>query len=379
MILTNAKLYTPLEVIEPATVVIENGIIKKVFKGLVKDGIDLEGKILAPGFIDTHIHGCYGFDTNDAKVDSFLGMSKALVKHGVTAFIPTTVTASHEVLLKASKAVVEAIRTQEKKLEGARILGLHLEGPYINPEKRGAQNPAYIRKPSFEEFLEYWEASNGNIREITIAPEVEGALEFIEKAVELGVIVQLGHTNATYEEAKKAILAGASKATHLFNAMRGIHHRDVGVVGACLESESVFVELICDLIHLSPAAIKLAYKIAGKHRITLITDAISATGLPDGEYELGGLKVVVKDGICRLENGALAGSTLTMDKAIRNLVKIGIPIQDALIMASYTPARAISEEKLGLIKPGNKADLVVLDEKLRVEQTYVNGELVFEL
>ncbi len=377
-VLTNARLYTPFDVVEPATVVIENGRVKKVYEGREENGIDLEGKILAPGFVDTHIHGCCGYDTNDGTVESLLRMSESLVKYGVTSFIPTTVTASHEELLRASRAVAEAMKAQERELRGARILGLHLEGPYINVEAKGAQNPAFIRKPNFEEFLEYWKASGGNIREITIAPEVEGALEFIERVTELGVIAQIGHTKATYEETRRGILAGARKATHLFNAMRGFHHREPGTVGACLESEGVYLELICDLIHVSPTAIRLVYRLAGPERVVLITDAISAAGLPDGRYELGGLKVIVKDGVCRLEDGTLAGSTLTMDRAIRNLVKIEIPLRDALIMATATPARALGREDIGVIRPGSRADFVVLSEKLEVEETYVAGKRVFE-
>lgn len=378
-VLTNAKLYTPFNIIEPATVVIENGRIKRVLEGKSEEGINLEGKILVPGFVDTHIHGCCGYDANDGTVESFLRMSESLVKYGVTSFIPTTVTASHEELLKASIAVAEAMNVQKRELRGARILGLHLEGPYINVEAKGAQNPAFIRKPDFNEFLEYWMASKGNIREITLAPEIEGALEFIGKVSELGVIVQIGHTRATYEETKRGIIAGAKKATHLFNAMRGFHHREPGTVGACLESDDVYLELICDLIHVSAVAIKLVYKVAGPERIVLITDAISAAGLPDGKYELGGLRVVVKEGICRLEDGTLAGSTLTMDKAVKNLVKIGIPLRDVLIMATATPARALGRADIGVIKPGSNADLVVLNEKLEVEKTYIGGHPVFEV
>jgi len=378
-VLTNAKLYTPFNIIEPATVVIENGRIKRVLEGKSEEGINLEGKILVPGFVDTHIHGCCGYDTNDGTVESFLRMGESLVKYGVTSFIPTTVTASHEELLKASIAVAEAMNVQKRELRGARILGLHLEGPYINVEAKGAQNPAFIRKPDFNEFLEYWMASKGNIREITLAPEIEGALEFIGKVSELGVVVQIGHTRATYEETKRGIIAGAKKATHLFNAMRGFHHREPGTVGACLESDDVYLELICDLIHVSAVAIKLVYKVAGPERIVLITDAISAAGLPDGKYELGGLRVVVKEGICRLEDGTLAGSTLTMDRAVKNLVKIGIPLRDVLIMATATPARALGRADIGVIKPGSNADLVVLNEKLEVEKTYIGGHPVFEV
>ncbi|MCD6450110.1 MAG: N-acetylglucosamine-6-phosphate deacetylase [Thermotogaceae bacterium] len=375
MMLKSTLAITPMEILQNAEVTFEDGVIRSV--GEVDWNVS-ERYLIIPGFVDTHIHGCCGYDTNDGSIESLLEMSKELVKYGVTSFIPTAVTASKEELIKVAKAVAEAMKVQKEELNGARILGLHLEGPYINVEKKGAQNPEYIRKPDFDEFMEIWEAAEGNILEITVAPEVEGAREFISKVTEMGVVVQLGHTNATYEEAKSGIYSGALKATHLFNGMRSFHHREAGVVGACLESQQVFVEMICDLVHLSEPVIRLVYNLVGRERMILISDAISATGLEDGEYILGGLEVVVKDGVCRLKSGALAGSTLTLDKAVRNLVKIGIPFKDAIYMATQTPVKPLGMGFIGCIKPGCKADFVVLDKDLKVKEVYIEGKLIYK-
>ena len=251
---------------------------------------------------------------------------------------------------------------------------MHLEGPYINPEKAGAQNSSHIRPPDWDEFLQYWDAAEGNIRAVTVAPELPGALEFIKKAVKLGITVSIGHTAATYEETKAAIAAGARRATHLFNAMPPIHHRAPGATVACLLAPEVVVELIADLIHVAGPMLELVWRTAGTERVALVTDAIPAAGLPDGDYSLGGLRVRVHGGIPRLEDGTLAGSSLTMDQAVRNAISLGVPLQEALIMASYTPARACGEADIGLLRPGNRADLIVLNpESLAVERVYLGG------
>ncbi len=384
LLIKHARIYTPLTIINDGFIYIENGIIKSIGREPCpvksSDSINAEGFIVAPGFIDTHIHGYKGYDSNDCKPESYLKMSQLLVRHGVTAFIPSTVTAPHDVLLEASKAIREAAEHWDHN--GARILGLHLEGPYISKEKKGAQNPEYIRAASRSELEDYIKASNNLIRQITVAPEAPGVLDLIPYAVEKGIVVSIGHTNASYEETKKAIEAGASKATHLYNAMKAIHHREPGPIIALLEDKNVYIELIADFIHVSKPMLKLAIDYAGTNRIVLITDAISATMLPDGEYKLGGLNVIVKDGIPRLaSSGALAGSTLTMDKAVKNVHSLGYSIPETLSMASLNPAKsvyALWREKIGLIKPGFKADLVFLNENLDVVKTMVGGVFVYE-
>lgn len=387
LLLRNARIYTPYEVLDPGYILIENGMIKsigrepcpyKIDNAMV---IDLEGNICGPGFIDTHIHGILGHDTMDERKESIIEMSKILPKYGVTAFIPTTVTSSHEKLINISRTIKDSISVWKPEI-GARILGIHLEGPYINPIKAGAQNKQYIRKPSIDEFNEYYHVSNGLIREITIAPEIRNAIKFIEYVLKRDIIVQIGHTNATFDEAIRGITAGAIKATHLYNGMRSIHHRDPGVVIALLSAPNIFLELIVDFIHVSPQMVKFTIDCAGINRIVLITDAISATGLPDGVYELGGLKIKVVKGVSRLiETGGLAGSTLTMDKAFRNIISLGYSIKDAFIMASTNPARSINAdkiEKIGLIKPGYKADITVISHSYEIIMTLVNGHIVYE-
>lgn len=375
-ILTGATIYTPLEVLCPGTVCIESGYIAKIFPGVDKNGENLRGKIIGPGLVDLHIHGFKGYDVNAGTAEALLSLAHELIRYGVTAFIPAAVTAPHEELLRISKAVAEAMELQRTGEGGARILGLELEGPYINPERRGAQNSEFIRPPNWGEFLEYWRASGGKIRAITLAPELPGALAFIEKAAGLGVVVSLGHTNATYEEAKAAILAGTTRITHLFNAMPPFHHRCPGIVLASLESR-VHLGIIADLVHISAPVLRFVWKISGAERVFLMSDAIPAAGLEDGIYSLGGLKVQVHSGVARLTDGTLAGSTITMDQGMRNLLAIGIPLMESWIMASYTPAQACRETNIGLLRPGMMADLVVLDaESLRVERVYVGGQRV---
>lgn len=308
-------------------------------------------------------------------------MSRTLAHYGVTAFVPTTVSAPREKLVEVVKAAREASLEWNPR-HGGRILGVHLEGPYINPVRAGAHNKKFIRKPSVKEFDELYEVSRGFIREITVAPELENAAELVEYAVSRNITVQVGHTNATYEEALNAVLMGASKATHLYNGMREIHHRDPGVIIALLQSPCVYLEVIVDFVHVAPQVIKFTIDYAGVDRVVLVTDAISATGLPDGIYELGGVKIEVKGGISHLvETGTLAGSTLTMNEAFKNTLSLGYSTGDVFKMASTNPVRSInahSMEKIGLVKPGYRADIVVLDQNYEVVMTIVGGYVVYE-
>ncbi len=375
------KLLTPFLVLERVSIRVKGGVIVSIEDGYVASSsvLDYRDYIAIPGLVDTHIHGIAGYDTNSGKTSDILGMSRALVRYGVTSFIPTSVTAPHDKLLEIAQAVANAqeVWMENKPKEGARILGLHLEGPYISMEKRGAQNPQYIRSASIDEVLEYWRASRGMLRILTLAPEVDGALELIPLLRTLGVSVSIGHTNADYETAKRAIARGANRATHIFNAMRGIHHREPGPIIALLEAPSVYVELIADFVHLHPATVKFVIDHVGYRRCVLITDAISATGLPDGRYSLGGLEVIVKDGIARLTNGALAGSTLTLDRAVRNIASLGYDLRHAVAMASHVPIRSIEYPMLGKVEPGYIADITILDNELRVVATIIEGEEVY--
>ncbi|WP_291766197.1 N-acetylglucosamine-6-phosphate deacetylase [Caldivirga sp. UBA161] len=368
------KLYTPMHVLHDAVLVVDNGKVIGLEEGGSFD-IDYRGYSAAPGLVDTHTHGCGGVEVTLIKTVAELGkLAECYARFGVTSFLPTTVSAPHETLINVAN-VVRQYKGNEVK--GARVLGLNLEGPYINPKRKGAQNPSAIRLPNINEFNQYYEASGGLIRIMTIAPEVEGALSLIQHLSSIGVIASIGHTDANYETVMKAITLGASRATHLFDAMTGIHHRELGAAMALLDSEDVYIELITDLIHLRPETILFSIRYAGLHRVLAITDSISAAGLGEGEYELGGLRVIVKGGRATLPDGTLAGSVLTMDNALRNLVKIGLRINDALRLTSTNPAQSIGEHNIGCLKPGCLADFIVLDDALRIMATYVNGTIVY--
>ncbi len=378
-ILNVKRVYTPLTIVDSASIVIENGIVKKIVRGWIENGENLKDFIAVPGFVDTHIHGCYGYDASNAKLDDLVGMSKNLVRHGVTSFLPTTVTLPLQKIFEAIDAVRKAREMQLRNdFVGARILGINLEGPFINVEMKGAQNPEYIRIPKLDEFKSIVDRARDVVKVVTVAPELGEGLEIVSYARSMGIHVSLGHSAAGYDEALKAIERGLDRATHLFNAMKRFHHREPGAVLALLQSPSVYLEIIADFIHLHPAVVKMIIEYAGWRRTVLITDAISATGLPDGEYELGGLKVIVRNGIARLVDGTLAGSTLTMDRAIRNVVSLGIELWKAIAMASYVPARSIDEYRLGCLEPGCVADIVLLDEDLNVVKTIVGGVDAYE-
>lgn len=384
LVLRHCEIVAPSVVIRDGYVVVENGIIRRVgkepFTGSADESMNLEGQLLLPGFIDTHTHGIRGLDiTVNPDPGVLLEMASHYARHGVTGFLATTVSAPHDVLLRVCKAFREA-KDSWKPSHGARLLGLHLEGPYISPEMPGAMNPLFIRRPSVQELREYIEASGGGIRQITVAPEVEGVDELIAYARLNNIVVSAGHTNASYEVGLEKIAMGVSKATHVFNAMRGLHHREPGIALSLLQARGVFVELIADFIHLHPAVVKMVIDYASPDRVVLVTDSTAATDMPDGVYELGGVKIRVEKGVCKLVGAdKLAGSTLTMDRAVRNVVGLGYSLVDAAKMASLTPAKSIElDMRMGDVRPGYRADLVVLDKELRVLKTIVDGVVVYE-
>lgn len=383
--IVNGRLFTPREEIENGYIIVDEGFIKEIGVGqprrVVGKKIDAEGNIVAPGFVDTHTHGYMGVDASYSPSEELLKWSKLITRHGVTSFVPSTVSLPHGAIISVCKNVVEAMK-KWKPENGARILGIHLEGPYISREKKGAQNPEYIRPASIDELREYIRVSNNTIRQITVAPEAPNVLDTIPFLVENNVVVSLGHSISDYETARKAILLGASKATHLYNAMPPIHHRKPGLIVALLRHWSVYLELIVDYIHVSPEMVFFTIEYAGPDRIALITDSISATMLPDGRYKLGGLDVEVKNGIPRIAGtNTLAGSTLTMDKAVKNLVEKGVLLKNAITMATLTPAKSIGADKtmkIGELKPGYKGDIVILDKNTHsVKYTIVEGNIVY--
>ncbi|MBX2998447.1 MAG: N-acetylglucosamine-6-phosphate deacetylase [Caldilineaceae bacterium] len=336
--------------------------------------LDASGCTVLPGFIDVHIHGSNGFDTMDATPDALHAMSRFLARHGVTGFYATTMTASHAATLAA---VQNAATVIEDPLPGARLLGVHLEGPYLSPEFPGAQKKAYVRDPNLAEFDELIAA--GPVRLITLAPERPGADILIERARARGIIVILGHTAATYEQATDAIRRGAGQATHTFNAMTGLHHRQPGMVGATLSNDAIYAQIIPDNIHVHPAAMAILARCKGPDRTLLITDAIRAAGLPEGATELGGQPVTVRDGACRLADGTLAGSIVTMDLALRNFLQAADwSLAHGWPVSSRSAARSLGlDDELGTIAPGYRADLVLLDRNLDIVATLVGGRLVY--
>jgi len=341
--------------------------------------LDATGCVVLPGFVDVHVHGGGGDDTMDADPDGLAQMAAFFASHGVTDYMPTTMTSAHAAILAATKAVGQVYdrQTDGQPTGGARILGAHLEGPYISPAYPGAQPPDAIRDPNLDEFNELTAA--GPVRMITLAGEQPGAIELIKAARAQGVVVVVGHTNATYEECEIAFAAGANQATHTYNAMTGLHHRKPGVLGATLTNDNVYAELIADNIHVHPAAMKVLARCKGVEHTVLITDSIRAAGMPDGEYDLGGQTVYMADGQCRLASGTLAGSVLTMDVAFRNFMAAsGWSLAKAWPTTSRTPAESVGMgEELGNIRAGYLADLVVLDKDLNVVATVVGGEVVY--
>lgn len=336
--------------------------------------LDATGCFVLPGFIDLHVHGGAGADTMDASPEALETMARFFAQHGVTAFLPTTMTAPHAEILQA---VVTVGRWQQPIAQGARSLGVHIEGPYISPKFPGAQPAQFIRPPSLPEFTELTTA--GPVRMLTLAPEVAGADELIVTARQQGVITVWGHTNATYEACVRAAELGVTQATHTYNAMSGLHHRHPGVLGATLALDTIYAQLIADNIHVHPAAMKVLARCKGVERTILITDAMRAAGLPAGAYTLGGQVVTVEGGSCRLADGTLAGSLLTMEQALSNFMAAsGLSLADAWPTTSRTPAHALGlAHQLGTLAPGYQADLVLLDNQLQVVATVVAGKVVY--
>lgn len=360
--------------VERIDVLTADGRIEKMGHGLVaKDAqaFDGRGKILMPGFIDIHVHGANGFDVMDADAAALSGIAQALPKEGVTAFVATTMTQTEG---RIARAVETAGKYRSAQGE-AELLGIHLEGPFLSPEQAGAQNPEHFLKPELDLFNHWQALGGGRIRIVTLAPELEGADKFIAGLEASGVIASIGHSAATYEQ---TVASNAQHVTHLFNQMTAFHHREPGVVGAAMLDSRFRVELIADLIHSHPAAVKLAYQQIGAGRLILITDAMRAKGLGYGNYDLGGQTVVVDETGARIQTGRLAGSVLTMDRALRNvrdLAQCSLP--ELAQMSSGNAAAALGLHGKGKIARGMDADLVLMTEALEVELTVCRGEIAF--
>ncbi|MGD0878229.1 MAG: N-acetylglucosamine-6-phosphate deacetylase [Anaerolineales bacterium] len=377
-LITGGTILTPDQVIMAHTLIVEGEKILQIIPDapsalIGKEIIHVKGFFVIPGFIDIHVHGAYGFDTMDATSDAILGMGNYFARYGVTSFLPTTVAAS----ARDIQATINNVSTTPQSSHGARHIGIHLEGPYLSHEFRGAQPSQHLRSADINEYKSWIE--NKDVRLMTVAPEVEGVSDLIKVGTEAGIEFALGHTGATYEQAQAAVGSGLRQATHTFNGMPAFHHRSPGVLGAVLSDDRIWAQIIVDGIHVHPAIVKFLIKAKGTDRTILITDAIRATGMPDGDYSLGDQMVHVKDGVARTDAGGLAGSTLTMDQALRKVMEfVEISLPEALPMATRVPATAMNlESHKGTIAPGFDADIVVLDESYHVRMTMVGGRVVY--
>lgn len=355
-------------------IIINNNKIENVQSGSYSGGdsvYDYQNAYILPGFIDIHIHGGYGEDAMDASFEGLKHLSKSLLSEGTTSFLPTTMTQSNENIIQALQNIKNV---HNDEYEGAEILGVHLEGPFISEEKIGAQNPKYVQQPNVEQLKTFQEQSGDLIKIITFAPEKEGAKEMIESFPE--IIFSIGHSAATYEQAEQAVANGARHITHLYNGSSGFQHREPGVVGMALTNDNIHTELIVDGLHAHPASVKLSTIIKGNEKFYLITDAMRAKGKPDGVYDLGGQAVIVKNGEARISSGALAGSVLKMNRGLKHLLEYsGKDLSELWRVTSLNQAIALNiDNNKGSIKEGKDADIVILDENFEVISTIKSGK-----
>ena len=384
---TAGRLLTPTVAVEHPLVLVEHGRVVDISarsSRQVPAGVstcDFGDSVMAPGYVDLHIHGSAGYDVMDDTAVALPAIEQLLARHGVTSYFPTTVTAPMDTTLRALERLADAIERRERERERqnadgkrrALPLGIHLEGPFLSHARRGVHPPENLLAPTLALFERFWQAARGRIRMMTIAPELEGAPEVIAEAARRGVCVSLGHSDADFAAAERGIAAGARHATHTFNAMRPLDHRSPGILGAVLTDGRVSADIIADGVHLDPAIVKLFAKAKDLEQTVLITDAISATGMPDGRYRLGSFEVDVRDGKC-MADGKLAGSVLTMDRAVRNLARFAEwDLPQAVAAASLNPARVARIANKGVLTVGADADFVVLSPEGEVLRTFVGG------
>ena len=358
----------------PGSFSVENGRFTHVLEETAdREGVDLCGAYVIPGLVDIHTHGNSGADFSDGDDDGLVKMAAYLAHCGVTSFAPASMTLPYAVLETAFRT---AVRLHKAAPAGcARLMGIRMEGPFFSEKKKGAQNAAYLRLPDYDAFARLYDAAEGLLRIADVAPELPGAVEFARRAAER-CTVSMAHTDAGYEEAAAVFDAGAAHLTHLFNAMPGIHHRHPGPIGAASEREGVTAELICDGHHVHPSAVRMAFKLF-PGRICLISDALRCCGMPDGHYTLGRQAVFLSDGVARLADGTIAGSTANLYDCMRNAVAFGIPREQAVLSATVVPARAIGrQDEIGAIADGLYADFVVCGEDLTRQAVYLGGSLL---
>jgi len=378
------KAITPKGEVPNAGILVRDGVIE--FAG-PRSGVELPAgakevaaadSTAIPGFVDVHIHGAGGRDVMEGDQSALSTITGRLAAFGTTSLLATTVTAGADQTCRAIEEISKYVSTQYQTNEArAEILGIHFEGPFLSKERRGVHPTEFLQLPSAELLQRFLQAASGSARILTIAPELLGAMPCIDAARSLGMVVSIGHTDATYEQARVAIAHGAHHATHVYNAMRPFTHRDPGVIGAVLTTPEVTAELIADGVHVDEIAMKVLLQAKGAEGVILISDGISATGMPDGKYMLGGLEVTVSGGVCRNSEGKLAGSTLTLDRALRNIVKLGIPLADAVGMLTLNPATLLGIEfKKGALRTGADADIVLLNDSLEIVKVWVRGTSV---
>jgi N-acetylglucosamine-6-phosphate deacetylase len=378
------KVVTKHHCIEDGMVVVEDKKILFVGNQTDFSGDDPEMKIISypnsliiPGMIDIHVHGNANLDVMDGNVDSLQGIAKSLCSYGVTSFLATTMTMPIEKIMQASQAVLDYQKREEPY---AQLIGVHLEGPFISPKQKGAQKEEDILHPTESNLLQILDLLQEQLRVVTLAPEIPHALEAIHLLTSQSTICSIGHTDATIEEANKGLVAGANHFTHLFNAMSGLHHREPGAVGSAFFNHEASCDVIADMVHVHPSAVKIAFEQKTREKLLLISDGMRAIGMGDGTFELGGQKVNVHRCIARLDDGNLAGSTLTLNRAVQNMIQtVGTSIVDAVYMASTAPAKKLGIDiAKGSLEIGKDADIVVLSDNFDVNLTMIQGQLVYQ-
>lgn len=380
ILLKNLKVVTPFRIAEAEDILIEGRKIKELRRDINEKEadiiFDLSGKIATPGFVDLHVHGAMNHDFTEATEESIQEIVKHFLRHGTTGLLATLYTKPKEMLIQDIRNIVRYMEWGEADRT---VMGIHIEGPFINPEMHGAMRKDYVWRPSLEDWYLLRDAGRNYIKLMTIAPEVEGSMEIIRDASLHGIVPSLGHSKAPFDLIEEAIDNGMAHVTHIFNAMEPLHHRKPGVLTAALLRDELKVQLIGDGFHIHPAIIKLLYKLKGHTGIILITDAIRVAGMPDGEYTFSGQRVFIKEGKVVLEDGTLAGSSLTLDRAVKNMVKLcDIPLTHAVRMASLNPIRVLGKEhRKGILAVGKDADIVIMDEDFNVLMTIQEGNVRF--
>jgi N-acetylglucosamine-6-phosphate deacetylase len=379
--ITAARLFTPIDEIVDPLLLLEDGHIREICSRSSHEIpqnarlLDFGDAVLAPGLVDIHNHGAAGHDVMEPSSGSLPAIEQLLAEHGVTSYLPTTVTAPLDVTLKALDRLAIAIESPRPDSLRARPAGIHIEGPFLSHARRGVHPPKDLLKPSIKVFDQLWQASRGHMKIMTIAPELDGALAVIAEAAGRGVCVSIGHSDATLSQARDGVRAGAAHATHTFNAMRPLSHRDPGLLAEILTNANLSADIIADGVHVDPAVVKLFLELKGPEKAVLITDSTAATGMPAGHYRMGDFEFDVQDGKC-LANGVIAGSLLTLDRAVQNVMALaGWKLQDSLRAASLNPARAAHIKDAGTLQVGAPADFVVMSNSGEIRQTIIRGQI----